>query len=218
MSIQTLHHEITDAIFPYIQKDFPFVKKEDVTVRLLGEDLWRADILKTHQMVLNLEPKMDFLGNVILSLKCSNNEKQVSTLRIPATVTAKVTLFKAKHRINKGEKLREDHFTSIVDDITSNSRKSIFDKQDFIGKEAKTPIAAATVLTEWMVSEIPIIRSNERIKLMYKRNNLEVSINGKALEDGHKGSKIRVQADLKTNKTLIGTVVDSEHVQVHLAY
>lgn len=133
-------------------------------------------------------------------------------------VKAKAQVFYTVKKVDKGHVFQEADIQSSLIDISNYSAQRLKKKEDILGKEAKTMINADTVLTSWMLTHKPDIRSGDKVKLIIQQKNFEIALSGLVIEDGFIGQRVRVQSEYKDRKILTGEVLDEGHVRVKMGY
>lgn len=84
---------------------------------------------------------------------------------------------------------------------------------EFIGKQAARYLAAGAILKSSMVQKPIIIQAMMPVKIVSKRNGVEIAADGQALQSGKEGDLIRVRNTL-TKKIIVARIIDSESVEV----
>jgi flagella basal body P-ring formation protein FlgA len=82
--------------------------------------------------------------------------------------------------------------------IASNT---IIDAASIIGMRAKNPISANQAIHFNDIAPANLVKRGEQILLVHQINGLKITLQGKSLDDGIMGSKIRV-VNLQSNKTI----------------
>lgn len=63
---------------------------------------------------------------------------------------------------------------------------------DLNGSWAKVRIPAGTILTSRRVGEMPLVTIGQPVKVVIRVGRIEATVEGKALEDGRRGARVRV--------------------------
>ncbi|HHM23877.1 MAG TPA: flagellar basal body P-ring formation protein FlgA [Bacteroidetes bacterium] len=121
----------------------------------------------------------------------------------------------AARLINRGEQLKAEDLKLERVETTNFKRDYFTDLSELIGLQAKQVIAAEKPIFAGMVELPDLIHRGDVVRIVVQLKNLKVTAMGKALENGKKGEKIRVQ-NLSTGKKLTGTIVDEKTVVVEL--
>ena len=159
------------------------------------------------------------LGKTLVKVSyLDQKNKVILTQKIPVEVKAKAQVFYTVKKLDKGHVFQDIDIHSSLIDISNYSAQRLKKKEDIIGKEAKTMINAETILTSWMLTTKPDIRSGDKVKVIIQQKNFEIAFSGLVIEDGFIGQKVRVQSDYKDRRILTGEVLDEGHVRVKMGY
>jgi len=85
--------------------------------------------------------------------------------------------------------------------------------EEVINFVLKKDVVRGTVLTGGLLERVPLIKRGDRITVIFRRGNLELSFPGEALERGFYGEVIRVKS-LNTGRILKGRVVSEGSVVI----
>ena len=97
--------------------------------------------------------------------------------------------------------------------LSSQTTAFIIDMDQVIGKQTKRSLAAGTLLTTTMLQAPNIVQRGDRVTLVAGSGGLQVSMTGKALENGAVGDRIRVR-NLKSKRQVEGLVQNDGSVRV----
>jgi len=121
----------------------------------------------------------------------------------------------AARLLNRGEKIGpKDVELKRVE--TTNFKRDYFTHLDeVVNLQAKQVIPAGKPIFTGMVELPDIIHRGDIVRIVVKLKNLKVTATGKALQNGHKGERIRVE-NMSTGKKLSAVVLDEKTVLVEL--
>ena len=85
----------------------------------------------------------------------------------------------------------------------------------FVGKQVKRTIYSGQVINAGFVGAPILVRRNSRVTMIYKNGVLEISVFGRALDEGGAGDIVTVM-NLNSRKRVSGIVRDSGIVEVQL--
>jgi flagella basal body P-ring formation protein FlgA len=132
---------------------------------------------------------------------------------IPLKVGVKKRVVVAKTTIKPGEILSPKN-TGIKEKIFNYEPNNVFfNLANVWGKIAKTYIKAGRVIKKEQISEPYLVKSGQRVKIIFQYQNIEVIAYGTALQNGKKGEIIRVR---RKNKIFLGRVENENTVVVQL--
>lgn len=93
-------------------------------------------------------------------------------------------------------------------------KDTITDPQQLIGKSPRSSISADRPIRGTELAEPIVIKRGEMVEMSYKTPYMQIKTSGVALEDGSKGSMIRVKNE-KSEKAVSARVEDSGRVSVN---
>jgi len=115
--------------------------------------------------------------------------------------------------IDKGEVITRDMLKPIT--VRMNRIKPMFvvEPDKLLNKEAKKYLKEGKIITDRDVGPKILIKKNDLITLVYKTDNMQITVRGQARQDGAKGDKIEVE-NTKSKKVLVGIVDDADTVSI----
>ena len=192
------------------------VDVEDVSVSFLNPSVLTVP-KGTCGYRLGLKAKSDVLGKTALSLVFLDADGTAIEERTLATlVEVWATFYRTKETLKRGVVITRDNLESERLLLNDYPKRSIFTVEEIIGKETKSTLAKHTIIAEWMLREVPLIKGGAPIVLIYSGNGVHIRAQGQALDDGYAGSFIRVKSRFKSKKVVIGEVIDEKSVRVPL--
>jgi flagella basal body P-ring formation protein FlgA len=90
------------------------------------------------------------------------------------------------------------------------------DAGEIVGKSLKHSIYPKTPVPLNVITEPFVIKANQSVTLLYKKDNITLKVSGIALDNGSLGSNIRVR-NANSNQIIHGTVRDANIVIVGMA-
>ena len=101
-------------------------------------------------------------------------------------------------------------YITVADNKTNNIA---LNASDIIGKSLKHSIYPKTPIPFNVITEPVVIKANQAVTLIYKKENIVLKVAGIALDNGSFGSSIRVR-NANSNQIVHGTVKDANIVIV----
>ncbi len=92
-------------------------------------------------------------------------------------------------------------------------KNPVRDTSGYINYVAVRDLEKGEVLKKGMIRKVPLIRRGDRVTIVYRRGNLEITFTGRALEKGFYRELIRVRSD-NTGRILKGEVVSEGSVLI----
>jgi flagella basal body P-ring formation protein FlgA len=163
--------------------------------------------------IAELYPGFKPIGNIIVPVQVVVDDvpKEKIFLRTKVSVFDRIVV--AKKRLNRGDLISSAEAGVEERDIAVLNPDIIKNIDLAIGKEVKTFVPGGNPIYSWMIKEKPLVRKNEKIKIISGSQNILVSADGISLEDGNLGSEIRVK-NSSSGKELIGIVTGTGEVTV----
>lgn len=121
-------------------------------------------------------------------------------------------VFVAKSDIERDQKLSPEMFGQELKEVSHIRITPVQDLFNITEYRSKVKIEAGEVLTKNLIEGDPVVHVGDVITAYSQYNNLKISFNVKAREDGVFGEKIRVVRD--DNKIFIAEVIDSRNVKI----
>ena len=122
-------------------------------------------------------------------------------------VIAKDTI-KADHVIGEADILK------VRRNVDRMPSKYVTDSQDILGKVASRAINPNEVIRETTVAAQPVVKSGDRLMIIFETPNLRLTAPGMSLQKGALGDRIQVR-NLQSKILVYATVRDKNHVQVN---
>lgn len=152
-------------------------------------------------------------GTTTVGVRCSGSKPW--TIYMPAMVKVIRQVVVAKHPVLRGTPIGKDDVALEEREIGGNIDSYIFDTAHVLGKIAKRPMSAATVLTTNMLAAPLLVRRGQQIIILAEGSGIEVRMPGTALMDGTEGQWVRVQST-HSKRTVEGLVIEPGIIKVNM--
>ncbi len=116
-------------------------------------------------------------------------------------------------KINRGEVIKAEDLQVVEKDPSRYPKTLIRDKSQVIGKETVVYLPKGTVLLDWMVRDIPLVRKGSKVEIRANLGDIFIRAQGETLQDGYLGKKIKVR-NVDSRREIEARVVSSEEVEV----
>lgn len=126
-------------------------------------------------------------------------------IRRPAVVTLQ--------RIERGSKIVESLVALKKVDSSQVSGDALTDLASVLGRTAGRMLEPGRVIRVSDLSDPPLVKRNGNVSAFVKRNNVELAVDAKALEDGKAGQVIRIQ-NAASGRIFKARVLDEKTVEV----
>lgn len=150
-------------------------------------------------------------ARTIVGVRCSGSKPWKVYVPVDVIVTAPVLT--ASRTLPSGHLLTADDFSTDFRDVSRMISGYYSDPSDLIGLRLKHPLIAGRVLTPAMLEADRVIRRGQSVTLTATSGDIHITMAGKALMDGAKNQRIRVE-NLSSGRIIEGIVRSPEHVEV----
>jgi flagella basal body P-ring formation protein FlgA len=213
----SVQNQISKAIISFlISKDATYSgKKIDVTYKYADKTFKDLKYRKGKVTfaVAELYPDFKPLGSVIIPIQVivDGEAKEKLFLRVNVSVFDKIVV--ATTRFKRGDAVTELTATMEVRDVSVLSPDVVRDFADVNGKEAKTFIPKGNAIYSYMIKEKPYVKKNEKVSILSSADNIFISAEGMAMQDGMLNEDVKVK-NILSGKEIIGVVTGSGEVTV----
>ena len=204
---------LTNKIEQYIHNELSSYKegKIQVSADKIDSRLNLKACAKEHLVVFN-PFQSPILNTSTMGIKCHENDNHWS-LYIPVKITVLKTIYVAKRALIKGNLITPDDIYQTEMDIQKLNHGYFTEKDVLIGQICKKNIPPNSPFNPYNIELAKLINKGERISIVAHDNNLTVSMDGIAVEEGSLGETIKVR-NLSSNKIIEGLVSGKKKVQV----
>ena len=115
--------------------------------------------------------------------------------------------------IDKGEVISQDMLKVIPVRMNRIKPNFVVDADKLVNNEAKKYLKEGKIITDRDIGPKILVKKNDLVTLVYKTDNMQITVRGTARQDGAKGDKIEVE-NSKSKKILIGVVEDADTVNI----
>ena len=163
--------------------------------------------------IAELYPDFMPIGNIIIPVQVIEDDVQKEKIFLRSKVSIFDKIVVAKKRLQRGDIISSDEAVMEERDIAVLNPDIIRDFGLAYGKEVKTFVPMGNPVYGWMLKEKPLVRKNEKVKIISGSAGVTVSADGTALADGDMGSDVKVK-NTDSGKELIGVVTGTGEVTV----
>lgn len=115
--------------------------------------------------------------------------------------------------LKRGEVIKRDDLYMARKNISRSPLSYLRDMDRAVGLMVKHSVKEETALKTWMLARSPIVKRGDMVTIVAQSGGLKVTVPGKVLEKGYKGSLIRV-LNVMSKKEIHAKVVNHSTVQV----
>ena len=211
-SVVITYSDIYDKAKKFLLKKYGW-EKENVNIRMHNN---LSDIILPKGDTLfqfSCMPNGRFTGYLQLSLNLKQNNRILRSLRLSFNIQLFDKIWVANRQINKGELIRPEDICLEKNDITRLNLTKILNKDEIAGKIALRNIRKGAFLTERMIGRKMLVKRGQFVTVVVNNALLNITINGKAKDNGYLGDIIRVQ-NMDSGNIISGIVKDSNTIIV----
>ncbi|VEB36308.1 flagellar basal body P-ring formation chaperone FlgA [Legionella cherrii] len=154
------------------------------------------------------------LNTSTMGIKCQENDNRWS-LYVPVKITVLKTIYVAKRALIKGTRISRDDIYETEMDVQKLNHGYYTEKDLLIGQICKINIPPNSPLNPHNIEAAKLINKGERVSIVVNDNNLTVSMDGVAMEEGSLGETIKVR-NLSSKKIIEAQISGPKKVNVIL--
>ena len=144
----------------------------------------------------------------------SINEKHVRTVSVRTYLKIYKEVYVARDTIKREQLIEESDLLKIRKNIDRIPREYVTDKQQLIGKITTRTINPSETISVKTVTNPPLVKSGDRIQIVFETPFLRLSAPGISLSKGRKGERIPVK-NSESKLVVFATVKTRNIVQVN---
>lgn len=171
----------------------------------------RLSKIKKQNLTFELSNDYSLLGKKIINLKL--NTEPVTVLPVLAQLRASANAVVFNKALGRHVLITQNDLEEITQDLTFIPKGFVRNKNDVLGKETAVYIRLNQPVFPYMIREVPLIRSKQKLKLRWADPLVTVQVEGMALEDGYLNQEINVM-NLASSKKLKGKIISSGVVEI----
>lgn len=150
-------------------------------------------------------------GRGVVGVRCDGSRPW--KLYVPVQLALLEPVVVSRRALVRGQTLGADDLA--IDEVdTTTLHKAYFTRiEDVVGLRSKRSVAAGATLHAGLLDREQLVRRGSQVEIVAASGGLQVSMRGKALADGGRGDRIRVE-NLKSGRVITGTVTGHGVIQV----
>lgn len=147
-----------------------------------------------------------------VGVKC-NSENKRWTLYLSVKMHIEKKILVAKRNLGRGHIITDDDLIFARQDVVHLKYGWFTNKKDIVGKLCKQNININHPITPYLLDKETLVRRGELVTIKADKDNIHISMQGKALSKGRQGDVIRVE-NSRTNRIIQAEVIGSRTVRV----
>ncbi|MFA6431473.1 MAG: flagellar basal body P-ring formation chaperone FlgA [Candidatus Margulisiibacteriota bacterium] len=188
-------NKLEKVIKNYITAKVPNVKMDEITLEFAGdENIEELNIGDpgTKVKVLEVMPGFRPAGWMMFPIEIKKGRSiKKKFIRIKVGIFRDVAV--SVELIKKQTIITEAMLKKDKRDVSVLPNKYFRNLDPLIGKETKISIPVNSIIYDWMIKEVPLIRKGSQVQVLFANDGIEVRSAGIALEDGYLGAVIKVK-------------------------
>ena len=152
-------------------------------------------------------------GYTTVGIRCSG--KTPWNIYLQAHIRVFRDIAVARTALVRGAVIQSRHFQLVTREVSGNPALYLTDRQNIIGKIVTRPMAAGQPLLVSNLAAARLIRRGQKVVILAKIEGLHVKMQGIALQDGSRGSTIKVR-NQSSRRIVEGTVIRPGTIMVNL--
>jgi len=153
------------------------------------------------------------IGKTTVGVKCTG--KKAWSLHVPVTISVYGKVLVASRQLQKDSVLTAADIKLARNNLAYLSHGYYETLKNGVGMKLKRRISAGTVLTPAMLKKPRVITRGQKITIMAQSGSMLVRMQGKALNNGAIGDRIKV-INIKSRKKLEGIITVAGEVKVDI--
>lgn len=149
--------------------------------------------------------------NVKISINVNGQVLPIMNVKFDVKLYRQVAV--AASQVHQGEILTHENIRYERMDTGRLGQGYFTDLTKIMGLETRRPLTPGMVVTTLMLNKPMLIKRGDLVNVIARIGGMEVSVAGKAMQDGYEGQLIRVQ-NVNSNRFLSAKVLDEGTVQV----
>lgn len=154
------------------------------------------------------------LSTNTMGIKC-NEDTNHWTLYVPVKISLLKAIYIAKRPLLKGTHLTETDIYQTELDVQQLKQGYFVNKEELVGQVCKQNITADSPLTPYNIELAKLVHKGEQVSILAVNENLTISMEGIALDDGAMGEPIKVR-NMSSKKVVEAQVSGAKKVKVIL--
>lgn len=165
-----------------------------------------------------IDLKIDFPQNKRLSSNSAvpfdvyNKGRFEKKIYLQSKIKVNKNILVSAGKIKKGGIISDSDIAFLNKDLLLLPDSVFFDPSLVLGKQAKTYIPSGTILLDWMIRGVPVVKKGDIVEVSAKVNGVIVTSKAEAVEDGYLKDMIKIK-NLNTKRIIGAIVINSNKVQ-----
>jgi flagella basal body P-ring formation protein FlgA len=201
--LSVITHEVNDWLNASLSNSPGAVSFEvrAIDARLKLDDCKRRDI--------SLPPGYRLVGNTMLRVKCIDGASW--GFNLPVKISIMVNYAVAARPLAANQELTVNDVAMQQGDLGTLPGSVVLEPNLIVGRTLSSPVAAGQPLRQEQMRASMAIMQNQKVKIIYRKDGIEVTNEGIAMNSAAEGQPVRIRLDknkIITGIALQGGIVD----------
>ncbi|MBE9609445.1 flagellar basal body P-ring formation chaperone FlgA [Chitinilyticum piscinae] len=143
------------------------------------------------QMEVSVPSGQRLIGNVLLRVRCTSGAAW--SLNVPVQVSLSATYYVATRPLAANQTISDHDLMPQQGDLANLPGSVILDPAIAIGRTLNSAVPAGQPLRREMLRAAMVIQQNQKVRIIYRLDDIEVVNDGIALAAASEGSPVRVR-------------------------
>lgn len=151
-------------------------------------------------------------SNFAVSGNIYRNAKFEKKITLQSRIKIHKNILTAARKIKRGQIFTDADIVFLNKDVISLPDSVIFDSSLILGKQARTNIPSGTILLDWMIRGVPVVKKGDIVEVSAKVKGIFAVSYAEVMEDGYLKDMIKIK-NVSTKKIIEAIVVNSKKVE-----
>lgn len=206
LSCVKLDEKLINTIDETIRATYPKVAFETLKI----SDISKQSDLDCDKAKFEFPKKVNFTDDIVIKLDLYKKNEFIRRKTSIFRVSGWANILRANSDFYNGDLVTRKTFYSDTIPISQVTHHTISLVSDD-GIQFRNYLGKDQMLESWMIEKIPDIKKGEIVKSIIKNENITLTLDGRVLENGHIGSKIKLKLN---DKVFIGKLENEKTVLV----
>jgi flagella basal body P-ring formation protein FlgA len=161
------------------------------------------------------QPTASRLGRNVFTVAILVNGKEEGRLKLSGDLLLYGTVLCTTQKLDRHHRLTAGDLTTVRRETGSLDPAILRRPEDAVGKQLKITLQPGAMVYRHQLVTPPLVKRGERVTIMARNGDIQVTVPGQARDNGAAGDLIRVK-NLMSRKEITARVVESGVVQTEL--
>jgi flagella basal body P-ring formation protein FlgA len=189
------------------------VPESDIRLTLRNTENWARGLSAGQGVSFKEVSRGEMPGRATFLMRVQQENKSPASHWVTADIDLIRPIVTAKRILNGQHVLTEDDLEISPVSLEAPVQHYALQMSDAVGKRVRRTLPKGTSIALDMLEALPLIRSKDRVVLLYEEGGIEIVATGEAKGDGYLGKQVAV-INADSGRVVYGRVVDAMTVRV----